>query len=157
MLQTLGVLLVIVAAAASFTMGANDVSNATGVFLMTHLFTVWTAGVIGGLGLLIGVLTWGKPLLKTVAFDIVHVDRSMASAAQFTQALVVLSAVHFGYFTSMNQALVGAMTGAGLARGTGTVEWRTVRGIVQGWIIAPVSGIVVAFVCAHLARPWVTG
>jgi PiT family inorganic phosphate transporter len=153
-LRTLSVILVIVGAAASFTMGANDVSNATGVFLMTHLFNVWIAGLIGGIGLLIGVLTWGNPLLKKVAFDIVHVDLSMASAAQLAQAVVVFLAVTFGFFTSMNQALVGAMMGAGIARGTGTIEWRAVSNIVKGWIIAPISGIVIAFLLAKLAGIW---
>lgn len=155
-LRTLSVVLVSVGAAASFTMGANDVSNATGVFVMTHLFNVWIAGLIGGCGLLIGVLTWGKPLLKRVAFDIVHVDLSMASAAQLVQAVVVLLAVAFGFFTSMNQALVGAMMGAGIARGTGTIEWKAISNIVKGWIIAPISGIVIAFLLAKLAGIWLT-
>ncbi len=153
-LRTLSVILVVVGAAASFTMGANDVSNATGVFIMTHLFNVWMAGLIGGIGLLIGVLTWGKPLLQKVAFDIVHVDLSMASAAQLVQAVVVLLAVAFGFFTSMNQALVGAMMGAGIARGNASIDWKAISNIVKGWIIAPISGIVIAFLLAKLAGVW---
>ncbi len=142
-------LLVVVGAAASFTMGANDVSNATGAFLMTGLFGVLAAGVIGGLGLAIGVLTWGQPLLRKVAFDIVKVDLAMASAAQFVQAAVVFTAATFGYFTSMNQALVGAMAGTGLARGRQTVQWPQVYGILRGWAIGPVSGLVLAFLIAR--------
>ncbi len=146
----LPVLLVVVGAAASFAMGSNDVSNATGVFLMTHLFNVWTAGLIGGVGLAVGVLTWGKPLLKTVAFDIVKVDLAMAGAAQFVQALVVFTAVTFGYFTSMNQALVGAMAGTGFARGRQTVQWGTVYGILRGWAAGPASGLILAFAVTRL-------
>jgi PiT family inorganic phosphate transporter len=148
-------LLVAVGALASFTMGANDVSNATGVLVMTRSFNVWMAGFLGGIGLVVGVLTWGKPLLKTVAFDIVHVDLAMATAAQFVQALVVLMAVSLGLFTSMNQALVGAMTGAGLARGEGKVEWGTVKNIVKGWLIGAPSGLVLGFLAARLLAPWV--
>lgn len=153
-LRTLSTILVLVGAGASFTMGANDVSNATGVFIMTHLFNIWIAGLIGGLGLLVGVLTWGKPLLRKVAFDIVHVDLSMASAAQLVQALVVFLAVVFGFFTSMNQALVGAMMGAGLARGTRSIEWKAIRNIVAGWMIAPISGMMIAFLLSRLAAIW---
>ncbi len=134
--------LVVIGAAASFTMGANDVSNATGVFTMTHLFNnVWLAGLIGGVGLFIGVLTWGKPLLKKVAFDVVHVDLSMASAAQLVQAVVVFLAVSFGFFTSMNQALVGAMAGAGLARGRVTIQWPSTGISSRGgsWVRHPAS------------------
>ncbi|MCY0877379.1 MAG: inorganic phosphate transporter [Firmicutes bacterium] len=155
-LRVLRGILVLVGVVASLTMGANDVSNATGVFVMTHLFNVWTAGIIGGGGLFFGVLTWGRPLLQKVAFDIVHVDLSMASAAQLVQALVVLAAVSFGIFTSMNQALVGAMTGAGLARGRQTVEWQALANIVKGWVIAPISGIAMAFLLAKCAGLWFT-
>ncbi|HEU5422778.1 MAG TPA: anion permease [Nitrolancea sp.] len=142
--------LVVVGAGASFAMGANDVSNATGAFLMTHLFDVFVAGLIGGIGLSVGALTWGKPLLERVAFDIVKMDLAMASAAQFVQALVVLTAVAFGYFTSMNQALVGAMAGTGLARGRDTVQWPVVRGILKGWAFGPASGLAIAYVAARL-------
>ncbi len=144
-------LLVLVGMAASFTMGSNDVSNATGSLLMTHLFSVWGAGIVGGIGLLIGVLTWGQPLLKTVAFDIVHVDLRMATAAQLVQAVVVFMAVLFGLFTSMNQALVGAMTGARLARGQERIQWKTVSNIVKGWLVGPPSALALGFLLAHLA------
>ena len=102
-------------------MGGNDVANATGSLVGSGIFSPLTAGLIGGLGLAAGVLTWGKPLLRKVAFDIVTVDRPMATAAQLVQAVVVLGAVAFGFFTSMNQALIGAMTGAAGARGRHTV------------------------------------
>lgn len=153
-LRRLGRVLVAVGLLASWTMGANDVSNATGVLLMTDGATVWTAGAIGGIGLMLGVLTWGRPLLRKVAFDIVRVDLSMASAAQFVQALVVLIAVGFGLFTSMNQALVGGMMGAGIARGNGVVDWKAIRTIVRGWAIAPISGIVIAFALTRLVGIW---
>jgi PiT family inorganic phosphate transporter len=65
----------------------------------------------------------------------------MASAAQFVQALVVLLAVTQGLFTSMNQALVGAMAGtAGLARGRETVQRATILGIVHGRATRPITG-----------------
>jgi PiT family inorganic phosphate transporter len=144
--------LVAVGGAASFTMGANDVANATGSLVGTHTFSPLMAGFVGGLGLAVGVLTWGKPLLNRVAFEIVTVDRPMATAAQLVQALVVLSAVAFGFFTSMNQALVGAMAGAGLARGRQTVHMRTLTGIFRGWIVGPAAGIALGFVIAWLVH-----
>lgn len=152
--STLARILVVIGAAASFTMGANDVSNASGVFPMTHLFNVWIAGLIGGVGLMVGVLTWGRPLLKKVAFDIVDVDLSMASAAQLVQAMVVLLAVSLGFFTSMNQALVGAMAGAGLARGRHTIQWPSIWNIAKGWLVGPPSGFVLAFLIAKLIGVW---
>ncbi len=144
----LGVALTVVGAAASFTMGANDVANASGSLVASAGFSPLTAGVVGGLGLALGVLTWGRRLLHKVAFDIVTVDRPMATAAQLVQAAVVLTAVAFGLFTSMNQALVGGMAGAGLARGRRTVKTSSLLGILRGWVIGPGAGILAGFVIA---------
>lgn len=144
--RALPVCLVVVGGAASFTLGANDVSNAVGVFSMVRLTTTTLAGLLGGLAMAIGAITWGQGILKKVAFDVVKTDLSMASAAQMVQAVVVLAAVSQGLFTSMNQALIGAMTGTGLARGNNTIRWPVVRGIVTGWAVGPISGISIGFI-----------
>jgi inorganic phosphate transporter, PiT family len=146
--------LVAVGAAASFAMGANDVSNATGSFLMTGLFGPMTAGLIGGIGLATGVLLWGRPLLQRVAFDIVKLDARMATSAQFAQAAVILVYVSFGYFTSMNQALVGAMIGTGVARGQRDIHLKAVQGVLLGWAIGPASGAALGFASVFLLAHW---
>lgn len=142
--------LVIVGALASFTMGGNDVANATGSLVGTGTFSPLVAGLIGGAGLAVGVLTWGRPLLHKVAFDIVTVDRPMATAAQLVQAAVVLAAVAFGFFTSMNQALIGAMTGAAAARGRSTVHASAFYGVLRGWLIGPGAAIALGYVITWL-------
>jgi len=151
-LRWLPALLVAVGVFASFTLGANDVSNATGAFILTHLFSLTVAGLIGGVAMAIGALTWGRRILHTVAFDVVKMDLTMASAAQGVQALVVLAAVTQGYFTSMNQALIGAMAGTGLARGRETVQRKQILGILRGWAIGPLSGLTLAFALEWVMR-----
>lgn len=150
-LATASVALIAVGAAASFAMGANDVSNASGPLVMTGEFGLLAAGLIGGVGLALGVLTWGRPLLERMAKQIVRLDPPMATGAQLAQASVILAAVAFGTFTSMNQALVGGMIGAGLARGERRVEWRAVRGILLGWAIGPISGGLLGFLVGTVA------
>jgi inorganic phosphate transporter, PiT family len=142
--------LVGVGAAASFAMGANDVSNASGSLVMSGEFSLLLAAVVGGIGLAIGVLTWGRPLLQRVAFDLVKLDARTATGAQLAQSVVILVAVAFGLFTSMNQALVGAMIGVGVARRQSTVLWKAIRGIVLGWSLGPVSGLAIGFGFARL-------
>ncbi len=137
--------LVGVGAAASFAMGANDVSNASGALIMTGLLGLFAAGVVGGAGIALGVLTWGRPLLQRVAFDLVELDPRMATASQLAQSTVILVSVAFGLFTSMNQALVGAMIGAGLARRRSSVLWKPIRGILLGWAAGPLSGASLGF------------
>ncbi|HMK63807.1 MAG TPA: inorganic phosphate transporter [Acidimicrobiales bacterium] len=144
--------LVVVGAAASFTMGGNDVANATGSLVATHTFSPLVAGTVGGAAMAAGVLSWGRPLLTRVAFDIVTLDRPMATAAQAVQAVVVLLAVGFGFFTSMNQALVGALAGTGVARGRQAVHRSTLTAILRGWLVGPTAGIVVALVVSKLVE-----
>jgi PiT family inorganic phosphate transporter len=157
----LGSALVVVGAAASFVMGSNDVANATGSLVATRTFSPLTAGLVGGGGLALGVITWGRPLLGRVAFDIVKLDRPMATAAQAVQAIVVISAVSFGFFTSMNQALIGAMAGAGAARGRHSIDRPVLAGIIKGWVIGPGAGIAAGYLVARavtvLAGPGALG
>ena len=144
--------LVVVGGVASLAMGANDVSNATAVFLSTGLCGPLLAGLIGGLGLALGALTWGRPLLERVAFGLVRMDLPMATAAQLVQAIVVLTAVLFGYFTSMNQALIGAMAGTGFARGRQTIDTKVIVGVLRGWVIGPAAGVLLGYVFALATR-----
>jgi inorganic phosphate transporter, PiT family len=141
--------LIAVAAAASFAMGANDVANASGALIMTGLTGLALAGLLGGIALALGALTWGQPILRRVAFRIVKLDPKMAFCSQLAQAGLILVYVSFGYFTSMNQSLVGAMIGTGVARGQTAGLWISVRGILQGWAVGPVSGIALGFVLGH--------
>ena len=150
--ERIGTVLVAMGAVAAFAMGANDVSNASGALVGTGTFSPLEAGAIGGAAIAVGVLTWGKPLLRRVAFEIVEVDRAMATAAQLVQAAVVLVAVAFGFFTSMNQALVGAMAGAGFARGRETVHLATLFSILQGWVLGPAVSIAAGYVFGLLVR-----
>ena len=150
--KRIGTILVAKGANAAFAMGENDVSNASGELFGTCTFTQLEAGAIGGAAIAVGVLTWGKPLLRRVAFEIVEVDRAMATAAQLVQAAVVLVAVAFGFFTSMNQALVGAMAGAGFARGRETVHLATLFSILQGWVLGPTVSIAAGYVFGLLVR-----
>ena len=132
---------VVVGMCASFTLGANDVANATGALILTHQFSLQVAGLIGGVAMAVGALTWGRRILRLVAFDVVVMDLSMASAAQGVQALVVFVAATLGLFTSMNQALIGAMAGAGFARGRETVKRAQLVGILRGWAIGPLQAL----------------
>ncbi len=141
---------------ASFAMGANDVALASGALVAPGILGAHAAGLLCGVGLGLGVLITGRGLLDRVAFDIVDLDRATATAAQLVQALVILVAVSFGYFTSMNQALVGAMAGAGAARGRNRVNTKTLLGIVRGWVTGPPTSFALALAVGLLVR-WAAG
>lgn len=134
----------LVGVCASFVLGANDVANAVGVWTMVHIGSPMLAGFAGGAAMAIGALTWGRRILHRVAYEIVDVDRTTATAAQGLQAVVVIAAVTQGFFTSINQALIGAMSGAALANRR-EINRRNLFGILKGWLISPVSGFTLCF------------
>lgn len=148
----LGGSLLAVGCLVSFTMGANDVSNASGALVGAHVFGAHVAGLVCGAGIAAGVLITGRPLLDRVAFDIVEVDRTTAAAAQLVQAAVVLVAVSFGLFTSLNQALVGGMAGAAGARGREAVHRATLLSIARGWVTGPPAAFATSLGVALLVR-----
>jgi PiT family inorganic phosphate transporter len=150
--RRVGLALVLVGCLASFAMGANDVALASGALVGPGVLSPRAAGALCGAGLALGVLITGRGLLDRIAFDIVELDRPAAAAAQLVQALVILVAVSFGYFTSMNQAVVGAMVGARPS----AVQRRTLYGIVRGWVAGPPSSFAVALAAALLVR-WAAG
>jgi PiT family inorganic phosphate transporter len=150
--RLLPALLVAVGVCASVAMGGNDVANATGALILVHVTSLRTAGAIGGAAMFVGALTWGRRILDRVAFDVVKLDLAMASAAQGVQALVILLAVAQGYFTSMNQALIAAMAGTGLARGRNTVDRAQLSAILRGWLIGPAAGFGLAYALELLVR-----
>jgi PiT family inorganic phosphate transporter len=143
-----GGLLLAVGCAASFAMGANDVALASGALVGPGVLGAHAAGALCGAGIALGVLITGRGLLDRVAFDIVEVDRPTATAAQLVQAAVILVAVSFGYFTSMNQTLVGAMAGARPS----AVDRRALLGIVRGWATGPPVSFALALLAALAVR-----
>ena len=143
-----GGLLLAVGCAASFAMGANDVALASGALVGPGVLGAHAAGALCGGGIALGVLITGRGLLDRVAFDIVEVDRTTATAAQLVQATVILVAVSFGYFTSMNQALIGAMAGARPS----AVDRRALLGIVRGWATGPPVSFALALLIALAVR-----
>lgn len=151
-LRALPLLLITVGVLASFVMGSNDVANATGGLVLVHLFSIRSAGAIGGGAMFVGALTWGRRILERVAFDVVKLDLAMASAAQGVQALVVILAVSQGFFTSMNQALIAAMAGTGLARGRHTMQRHELAAIFRGWLIGPAAGFALAYIVERLTH-----
>lgn len=150
--RRVGLGLVAVGCLASFAMGANDVALASGALVGPGVLGPHAAGALCGGGLALGVLLTGRGLLDRVAFDIVEVDRATATAAQLVQGLVILVAVSFGYFTSLNQALVGSMAGAGTARGRHAVQRQTLLAILRGWLVGPPSSFALALAAAVLVR-----
>ncbi len=139
-------ILILVCCYAAYTLGCNNTGNAVGVFYGTGAIpSRMLAGFIGGIVMAIGALTWGRPLLEKVGLHIVRLDLNSAVGAQLAQGLTAHIAASMGYPTSMNQAMIGGIAGAGLARGIQAIDRKALKEIVISWFFTPVVGGVVSY------------
>lgn len=144
---------IITACYMAFAHGANDVANAIGpvaaifsittthVVLMQVEVPVWIL-LLGGVGIIIGLATWGYKVIETVGKKITEMTPSRGFCAEFGAATTVLVCSKMGLPISTTHTLVGSVIGVGMARGLASLDLRVVRNIVYSWFITlPVAGI----------------
>ncbi len=142
--RTLSFLIVVTAAFAAYSLGANTVGNATALIYTVAGGSkggiIWTQeliGLFGGVALAAGVLTYSRKVMRTVGSGITRLDAMTAFAAQFGAALTVWISVQFGIPVSTSQAIVGGVAGAGLVKGTAAVSRGKLGEIATAWVLTP--------------------
>jgi PiT family inorganic phosphate transporter len=148
----------------AFSHGANDVANAIGpvaaiiplastgeLNTTTQIPTALLA--IGGFGIALGCITWGRKVMETVGKKITSLTHTRGFSVEFAAATTVLIASKMGLPISTSHTVVGAVIGVGLARGLEAVDMTIIKKIVFSWILTlPVAAItsVVIFICLTL-------
>lgn len=142
---------VISAGFVAFAHGANDVANAIGPLSVVvetartmqipekASVPLWMLG-LGGVGIVLGLATWGWRVIATVGKRITELTPSRGFCAEFAAAMTILLASVYKLPVSTTHCLVGAVLGVGLARGIGALNLRTVRDIVVSWIVTVPAG-----------------
>ncbi|UCG39020.1 MAG: inorganic phosphate transporter [bacterium] len=142
----------------AFAHGANDVANAIGPFAaIAEVFKsgdlamkvpvpMWVLG-LGGLGIVVGLATWGYKVIETVGKKITSMTPSRGFSAEFSTATTVLICSKMGLPVSTSHTLVGSVIGVGLARGMAALNLRVIRSIVNSWLITvPATAVVTMLV-----------
>lgn len=151
---------IITACLMAFSHGANDVANAigplaaivsilnTGTTEFQATFPTWILAV-GGVGIIIGLATWGWKVIETIGKNITELTPSRGFSAEFGAALTVLFASRLGFPISTTHTLVGAVLGVGLARGIDALNIRMVRDIILAWIVTIPAGAGLSILCYY--------
>lgn len=155
---------IITACFVAFAHGSNDVANAIGP--LTAILNILENGIIqeliicplwlivlGGIGIVIGLATWGHKVIATIGEKITQITPTRGFSAEFSTALVVLMCSRFGLPVSTSQVLVGSVIGVGLAKGIVAVDLKVIKRIFICWLITvPVSAFTAAiiFICIKL-------
>lgn len=150
-----GYLQIMSACLMAFAHGANDVANAIGplsegiqVLLTNTVVTnttppIW-ALALGGIGIVIGLATWGWRVIETIGKKITELTPTRGFAAEFGAAATVVFASRLGLPISTTHTLVGSVVGVGLARGLEALDLNMTRDIVLSWIITVPAGAAIA-------------
>jgi PiT family inorganic phosphate transporter len=137
--------IIVVGCYGSYTLGANNVANVTGIYVGSGVLSADLAALIGGLSIALGVLTYSRKVMETVGKGIVPLDPFSALVAVLAEALSLHLFTQIGVPVSSSQAIVGAVVGVGLVGDVQTVSVKMLARIGVGWIMTPVSGGVLAY------------
>ena len=141
------VLMAMTACAMVFAHGSNDVALAVGPLTIVHslvmhadqplVSTSYPSWIIllGCIGVVSGLLMYGRKVIETVGSSITALTPSRAFAATLSAATTVVVATSLGIPVSATQTLVGAVLGVGLARGIGALNLIVIRNIFMSWVL----------------------
>ena len=151
-----GVLMIFTAIAMAFAHGSNDVANAIGPvaavvgivqsggdILSKSATPIWIL-MLGGIGIVIGLATYGHKVIATVGSGITELTPSRGFAATLGAATTVVVASGTGLPISTTHTLVGAVLGVGLARGIGALNIGVIQTIFLSWIVTLPAGAILS-------------
>ncbi len=157
------ILMIFTASAMAFAHGSNDVANAVGP--MAAVISVATSGevaskamlppwvlLLGGIGIVIGLATFGYRVILTVGRKITELTPSRGFAAELAAATTVVLASYTGIPISTTHTLVGAILGVGFARGIRSIDLNVVGKIFISWVVTLPAGAILAIIFFFLFR-----
>lgn len=129
----------------AYALGANNVANVTGAFVGPDMLTPFFACLVGSLSITLGILTYSKKVMYTVGRDLVRLDAYTAFISILSAAATVHAYAIIGVPVSTSQAIVGAVLGIGILKGTRTIQIKTLWKILFGWLGTPAISAGVAY------------
>lgn len=146
----------------AFAHGSNDVANAIGpLYAVFEMYGYEGFGpltlsqvllLLGAIGIVVGLSTWGYKVIDTVGSKITELTPTRGFSAQFATASVVLAHSFVGLPISTTHTLVGAVIGVGLAGGLSGVNFKVIKNIVSSWFITvPVAALTCMIIFFPLA------
>ena len=162
--KVFGVLMMFTASAMAFAHGSNDVANAVGP-LAAVVSIVQSGGevtqksamaswilLLGGVGIVAGLVMYGKKVIATVGSNITELTPSRGFAATLAAATTVVVASGTGLPISTTHTLVGAVLGVGMARGIAAVNMNVVRTIFMSWVITLPAGAILSIMIFFMLK-----
>lgn len=144
---------ILTATAASFTHGANDISNAVGPY--ATIYEIWRNGAIkndpvpywilafGGCALVLGLWLYGYRIMRNLGNRLTLMSPARGFSMELGTCITLVFATRLKLPVSTTQCITGAIVGVGLCNGDWrAINWRMVGWVYFGWFITlPVTAI----------------
>jgi PiT family inorganic phosphate transporter len=157
----------------AYAFGANDIANATGVYVtVTQMVmggppesrVMFILAIFGSVGVIVGGFWLGPKVIETVAFNIIRLNVISATAAEITNAFIVhlfvtvpYILIGFGLPISTSLANIGALVGVGFSSyGSTGINQKTVGSLLLCWVLSVGATALVTFTLYRLILP-ITG
>jgi len=170
--------LIVVGAFGAYSLGANNIANVMGVFAGSAPDVVIDLGIIrldglqvlflmGGVAIATGIMTYSKNLMVKVGNGIMALSAEAAIVTVLAQAVVlfIFSSTSFSGMlksiglppiplvpVSSSQVIVGSIIGIGLIKGVNEIKFKTIRGIIAGWVLTPLAAGLLSFLALFFVR-----
>jgi PiT family inorganic phosphate transporter len=134
----------------AYVIGANGVGTAMGMAYVVGgrqatSNSVQLLGLLGGVGVFVGSLTYSRRVIQTVGTEITSLGPMSAFVAQLGAALTIHLFTQWGLPVSTSHAIVGGVVGAGLVGGIAAIGKRRLGEIILAWIATPIASMFLAF------------
>jgi len=129
----------------AYTLGANNVANVTGAFVGSGIIDPVGGALIGGIAIAFGALTYSRRVMVSVGKRIFPLGAFSAFVVVLSASLTLQLFTELKVPVSNSQAIVGAIAGIGLIKGTKAINKRMLFSIFAGWLATPLLAALLSF------------
>ncbi len=151
-------LVLLMAAAVGWSIGANDAANSLGTAVGSKVLTLKQAIVLITVFGFLGAYLQGAYVTKTIGKGIVPIaqlDKNaslyLALVATFAACAWVVLATYWKMPISTSHSIVGAVAGAGIALHA-PVKWKVLLDIFICWIFTPIGAAILGYIFYRLFK-----
>ncbi len=134
-----------------WNIGANDSANCAGTSVGSRLISYRRATILVAIFALLGAWTGGSRVVETVGKGIISQELTAWTVliAMLSAGSCVTLATFFRLPVSTSQAIIGGMTGLGLAVGA-DVNFSLIIRIIEAWVFSPILAAACSLFLYHL-------
>jgi len=171
--------LIVVGAFGSYSLGANNIANVMGMFLLANPFEdIEVAGLfgfsatqqlflLGSVAIGVGIFAYSRRVMLTVGSDIFKLTPILALIVVLAQSLVLFLFASQGLERlllsaglptlplvplSSSQAIIGAILGVALVKSHNNINWMVIGRIAVGWVITPLIAALMCYVALFFVQ-----